>query len=115
MLLHSRGKTGEHQPTDINALLAEYTNLAYHGLRARDSSFNVTIDSSYDDSIGQVQAVPQDLSRVFLNILNNACYAANEKRKEAIADFSPTLTVQTKNLGEKIEVRVRDNGQRNSA
>ncbi|HZS48034.1 MAG TPA: ATP-binding protein [Blastocatellia bacterium] len=110
MLLHSRGRTGEHQPTDINALLAEYTNLAYHGLRARDSSFNVTINSNYDDSVGQISVVPQDLSRVFLNILNNACYAANEKRKNAPASFSPTLSVQTKNLGDKIEVRIRDNG-----
>ncbi|HLX13301.1 MAG TPA: two-component regulator propeller domain-containing protein [Bacteroidota bacterium] len=110
MLLHSRGKTGERQMTDLNALLAEYTSLAYHGMRAQDSSFNVKIETKFDDTIGQVNIVPQDLSRVFLNIINNGCYAANDKKKRAPNGFAPTISVSSKNLGNKFEVRIRDNG-----
>jgi signal transduction histidine kinase len=110
MLLHSRGQPGQRQPTDLNALLAEYVNLAYHGLRAKDSSFNVALEKDYDPSIGQISVVPQDLSRVFLNIANNACYAANERKKSAGPDFIPTVRVSTKNLGDRVEVRIRDNG-----
>ncbi len=110
MLLHSRGKAGERQPTDINALLAEYVNLAYHGLRAQDSSFNVKIESKYDDTIGPIDVVPQDVSRVFLNIVNNGCYSANEKKKSGLNGFMPTIWVCTKNMGEKVQVRIRDNG-----
>ncbi len=110
MLLHSRGKSGERMPTDINTLLDEYVSLAYHGLRAQDTSFNITIQTNYDKSIEPIDVVPQDLSRVFLNIVNNACYAANEKKKSAGQSFSPVLSVCTKNFGDKIEVRIRDNG-----
>jgi signal transduction histidine kinase len=110
MLQHSRGQAGEHQPTDINAMLDEYVNLAYHGMRAQDASFNVTIERQFESGAGMVDAVPQDISRVFLNILNNACYAANEKARKASADFAPTLTVRTVNLGDAVEVRIRDNG-----
>ncbi|MCX7019702.1 MAG: ATP-binding protein [bacterium] len=110
MLQHSRGKTGERHPTDVNALLAEYVNLAYHGLRAQDVNFNITIESSYDPAAGIIDAVPQDLSRVFLNIVNNACYAANEKKTTAGDGFMPTIRVSTKNLNGRVEVRVRDNG-----
>jgi signal transduction histidine kinase len=81
MLLHSRGKAGELQKTDINNLLLEYVNLAYHGFRAQDSSFNVKIESNYDPSVGTINVVPQNLSRVFLNIINNACYSVHEKTK----------------------------------
>jgi len=111
MLLHSRGQAGERQATDLNAMLEEYVNLAYHGMRAQDSSFNVTIVRELAPDIGKIDAVPQDLSRVFLNILNNACYAANDKAKKAAPGFAPTLTVRTVNLGEWVEVRIRDNGQ----
>jgi ligand-binding sensor domain-containing protein/signal transduction histidine kinase len=110
MLLHSRGKTGERQLTDLNALLLEYTNLAYHGMRAQDSSFNVKIETHLDDAVGKVNIVPQDLSRVFLNIINNGCYSANDKKKHAPNGFAPTITVSSKNLGDKFEVRIRDNG-----
>jgi ligand-binding sensor domain-containing protein/signal transduction histidine kinase len=110
MLLHSRGKTGERQPTDLNALLAEYTNLAYHGLRAQDSSFNIKIETQFDDTIGKVNVVPQDLSRVFLNIINNGCYSANDKKKSRPNGFAPTIRVSSKNLGDKFEVRIWDNG-----
>jgi signal transduction histidine kinase/ligand-binding sensor domain-containing protein len=112
MLLHSRGQKGERQPTDINAVLEEYLSLSYHGMRAKDSSFNVAIERDYDRNLGKVQVIPQDLSRVFLNILNNACYAVSEKQKQ-MGDggrYEPTLSVRTRNLGERVEVRIRDNG-----
>ena len=110
MLMHSRGQGNERQLTDINALLAEYVNLAYHGMRAKDSSFNITIETHYDSTIGQINIVPQNISRVFLNVINNACYAAHDKKKAVDTDFTPTLSVTTKNLGDKIEIRIRDNG-----
>jgi ligand-binding sensor domain-containing protein/signal transduction histidine kinase len=110
MLLHSRGKSGERQETDLNALLAEYTNLAYHGMRAQDQSFNVKIETEFDPSIGMVSVVPQDLSRAFLNIVNNACYAANDKRRTARNGFSPVVRVSAKNLAGAVEIRIRDNG-----
>lgn len=110
MLLHSRGGAGDRQPTDLNALVAEYVGLAFHGLRALDPSFNVTIEADYDPAVGRVIAVPQDLSRVFLNIANNACYAANAKRKVAGPGFSPKVSVRTKSLDDRVEVRIRDNG-----
>ena len=108
MLLHSRGHAGERQDADINALLEEYVNLAYHGMRAQDSSFNVTIERDYDPAVGNMLAVPQDLSRVFLNIVNNACYATHEQKQQPSArraGFPPTLTVTTRNLGDGVEVR----------
>jgi ligand-binding sensor domain-containing protein/signal transduction histidine kinase len=110
MLLHSRGKSGERQETDLNALLAEYTNLAYHGMRAQDQSFNVKIETDLDPSIGKVSVVPQDLSRAFLNIVNNACYAANDKRKTSKNGFSPVVRVSAKNIPGAVEIRIRDNG-----
>jgi PAS domain S-box-containing protein len=110
MLLHSRGESGEWQATDLNILLAEYVNLAYHGMRAKEASFNITIESDYDDSIGQVQLVPQDISRVFLNLINNACYATHKKKQEMGDEFSPLLAVRTRNLGVNFEIRIRDNG-----
>jgi ligand-binding sensor domain-containing protein/signal transduction histidine kinase len=110
MLLHSKGKSGEWQETDLNALLAEYTNLAYHGMRAQDQSFNVRIETEFDPSIGKVKLVPQDLSRAILNIVNNACYAAYEKKKALKDGFSPVVRVSAKNLAEGIEIRIRDNG-----
>ncbi|OAI39827.1 hypothetical protein AYO40_05395 [Planctomycetaceae bacterium SCGC AG-212-D15] len=110
MLAHSRGGKGERRPTDINALLQEYVNLAYHGLRAQDVSFNVALELDLDKSLTPVSVVPQDLSRVFLNIANNACYAAFQRKKREGAAFQPKLTARTKNLGERIEIRIRDNG-----
>jgi signal transduction histidine kinase/ligand-binding sensor domain-containing protein len=110
MLLHSRGKAGERQETDLNALLAEYTNLAYHGMRAQDHTFNVKLETDLDPSIGKISVVPQDLSRAFLNIVNNACYAANDRRKSAKNGFNPVVKVSARNLRESVEIRVRDNG-----
>jgi ligand-binding sensor domain-containing protein/signal transduction histidine kinase len=110
MLLHSRGKAGERQLTDLNALLAEYTNLAYHGMRAQDSSFNVKIETDLDPSVGTVNVVPQDLSRAFLNIVNNACYAAYDKRKTAGSGFNPVVRVSARAIANGVEIRIRDNG-----
>jgi signal transduction histidine kinase len=110
MMMHSRGRTGQREMTDVNYLLDEAVNLTYHGLRAQDVSFNVAIEKKYDETIGKIDAVPQDLQRVFLNIINNACYAAHEQKARLGEGFSPKLSVRSKNLGDKIEIRIRDNG-----
>jgi signal transduction histidine kinase len=110
MLQHSRGAPAEPQSTDLNALLAESVNLAYHGMRAQDPSFNIRLETVYAPAVGMVRVVAQDLSRVFLNIMNNACYAAHARKKTAGAGFAPTVSVQTRSLGEYIEIRIRDNG-----
>jgi signal transduction histidine kinase len=111
MLLHSRGQAGEKQPTDINAVLAEYVNLGYHGMRAQDVNFNIKIVSDYDQSIGMINVVPQNLSRVFLNIINNACYSTHEKKMQLKDAYFPELTVLTKNGPDQVEIRIRDNGK----
>jgi signal transduction histidine kinase len=111
MLLHSRGKAGDKQLTDVNAVLAEYVNLGYHGMRAQDNTFNLKIDADYDSTIGMINVVPQNISRVFLNIINNACYSTNLKKKELKDAYFPILQIQTKNLGGKVEIRIRDNGK----
>ncbi|MEP6489653.1 ATP-binding protein [Microcoleus vaginatus GB2-A3] len=110
MLLHSRGQSGHWEATDINSLLAEYINLAYHGMRAKEAAFNITIETDYDNDIGKVEVVPQDIGRVFLNIISNACYATYKKKQEMGEEFSPLLDVRTRNLGDAIEIRIRDNG-----
>jgi signal transduction histidine kinase/HAMP domain-containing protein len=111
MLLHSRGKAGDKQPTDVNAVLAEYVNLGYHGMRAQDNTFNLKIESDYDTTIGMINIVPQDISRVFLNIINNACYSTNQKKKELKDAYFPILQITTRNLNDKVEIRIRDNGE----
>jgi two-component system NtrC family sensor kinase len=110
MLLHSRGTSGEKTLTDINELLDQYVNLAYHGLRAQNKDFNISIEKNYDDTLEKINVVPQDISRVFLNIINNACYAAYDKKKKGENNFSPILRVSTKNLKDKVEIRIADNG-----
>jgi PAS domain S-box-containing protein len=110
MLLHSRGQSGQWEATDINSLLAEYINLAYHGMRAKEAGFNITIETDYDNDIGEIEVVPQDIGRVFLNIISNACYAAYKKQQEMGEVFSPLLDVRTRNLRDAIEIRIRDNG-----
>jgi signal transduction histidine kinase len=111
MLLHSRGKTDEKQPTDINAVLAEYVNLGYHGMRALNTGFNIKIDAEYDRTIGLINVAPQDLSRVFLNIINNACYSTQEKKEQLKNAYFPILTIRTKNADGMVEIRIRDNGK----
>ena len=111
MLLHSRGTSGEKTLTDINDLLDQYVNLAYHGMRAQNKEFNITIEKDYDESLEKINVIPQDISRVFLNIINNACYAAYDRKKKSSEDnFSPILKVSTKKLDEKVEIRIGDNG-----
>lgn len=101
---------GKHEKTALNPLLAEAVNLAYHGLRAREPSFNITIVSDYDESIKDVDIVPADIRRVLLNVVNNACYAAHQRKRSAGPEFSPKLTVKSRDLGDRVEVRIRDNG-----
>jgi signal transduction histidine kinase len=111
MLLHSRGTSGEKTLTDINDLLEQDVNLAYHGMRAQNKEFNISIEKDYDKSLEKIRVIPQDLSRVFLNVINNGCYAAYERKKKSSENnFSPTLKVSTKNLDSKVEIRIDDNG-----
>ena len=110
MLLHSREGSGEHRPADINAIVEESLNLAYHGARAEKPNFNVTLKRDLDPAAGMVDVYPQEITRVFLNLISNGFYAA-AKRKESAADgFEPMLSASTKNLGSKVEIRIRDNG-----
>ncbi len=111
MLLHSRVSSGEKTPTDINDLLDQYLNLAYHGMKAQNKEFNIIIEKDYDESLEKLNVIPQDLSRAFLNLINNACYAAYDKlKKGGDSSFLPSLKVSTKNHKEKIEIRITDNG-----
>ena len=110
MLLHSRGTAGEPQETDLNALLDEAVHLAYHSLRAKNIKFNTIIKTDYDPMLRPVSVVPQDLSRVFLNLINNACYATHQKQAQLGVDYSPLIKVATKNLAEQVEIRIYDNG-----
>ncbi|MEO7174435.1 MAG: ATP-binding protein [Saprospiraceae bacterium] len=123
MLQHSRSSGGQKEPTDINALCDEYLRLSYHGLRAKDKSFNATIKTDFDNSIGSINIIPQDIGRVILNLLTNAFYAVNERHRDALnaspllnaspsqpPHYEPTVTINTKKIGDKVEIRVSDNG-----
>lgn len=110
MLQHSRSSSGKNEPTDINALADEYLRLAYHGLRARDKTFNATLKTQFDDSVGMVTVLTQDLGRVILNLITNAFYAVSEKKKLNILGYEPTIMVSTKKLEDKVQITVADNG-----
>ncbi|WP_294818604.1 ATP-binding protein [uncultured Flavobacterium sp.] len=113
MLQHSRASSGQKEPTDINALADEYLRLAYHGLRAKDKSFNAELVMDFDENLPKVNAIPQDLGRVLLNLFTNAFYATQEKSKQSQSQFSvykPVVTVTTKQSGNTVEVIVKDNG-----
>ena len=111
MLQHSRMSTGQKELTDINALAEEYLRLAYHGLRAKDKAFNSQTDTNFDNSIGKIKVVPQDIGRVMLNLINNAFYAVSEKKNKAPHGYEPMVTVTTKKLTpDKVEIKVTDNG-----
>jgi two-component system, NtrC family, sensor kinase len=110
MLLHSRSSTGVKEPTDINALTNEYLRLAYHGIRAKDNSFNAELNTDFDHSIGKINIIPQDIGRVLLNVYNNAFYAVAEKKKSSGAAYTPVISVSTKKTEKRICIRVRDNG-----
>jgi signal transduction histidine kinase len=110
MLQHSRTTSGQKEPADINKIADEYLHLAYHGMRAKDKSFNITMKTSYDPAIESIKIIPQDIGRVLLNLYNNAFYAVTEKKNEHHAAFDPTISVRTKKVDDKIEIRVGDNG-----
>src|SRR5678815_4127906 len=110
MLQHSRSSSGIKEPTDINELADEYLRLAYHGLRAKDKSFNATMKTDFDDSVGKVSIVQQEIGRVVLNLINNAFYAVNEKQNHNLKGYEPTVSVSTKKTNGKVEIRVADNG-----
>ncbi len=110
MLQHSRSSSGIKEATDINALCDEYLRLSYHGLRAKNKSFNATIKTDFDNSIGKINIIPQDIGRVILNLLTNAFYAVDEKKKLGIENYEPTVSISTKMINNKVEIRVTDNG-----
>jgi len=110
MLQHSRQTKGAKEPTDINALCNEYLTLSYHGVRARDKSFNAKLMTDFDFSIETINLIPEEIGRVLLNLINNAFYAVGEKRKQNIPGYEPTVAIDTKKTDSKIEIRVRDNG-----
>jgi signal transduction histidine kinase len=110
MLLHSREGSGEHRPADINAILEESLNLAYHGARAEKSGFNITLRRDLDPKAGMIDLYPQEISRVFLNLISNGFYAATKRKEAGEAGFEPMLGASTKNLGNAVEIRIRDNG-----
>ncbi len=115
MLQHSRGSSGEKEPTDINALADEYLRLSYHGLRARDKSFTADFKLEADTNLPKVNVVPQDMGRVLLNLINNAFYAVSEKAKQNLDGYKPYVMVSTRQItphsgGQGVEIRVKDNG-----
>ncbi len=110
MLQHSRAGSGTKEPTDINALCDEYLRLAYHGLRAKDKSFNADFKTDLDAALPKLNIVPQDMGRVVLNLITNAFYVVNEKSKEQIEGYQPTVSVKTQNVSGKISISVKDNG-----
>ena len=111
MLLHSREGSGDHRPADINALLDESLNLAYHGARAEKPAFNVTLQRDFDPAAGTIEIFPQEITRVFLNLISNGFYAVTRRKAElGEADFDPLLSATTKDLGDIVEIRIRDNG-----
>jgi signal transduction histidine kinase len=110
MLLHSREGSGEHQPTDVNALVEESLNLAYHGARAEKPQFNVTLRRELDPDAGTVEVFPQEITRVLLNLISNGFYAVAKRGSEIGSEFEPALSASTHSRGEYVEIRIRDNG-----
>jgi signal transduction histidine kinase len=110
MLLHSREGSGEHRLVDINALVEESLNLAYHGARAEKQGFNVTLERALDPATGEADVFPQDITRVLLNLILNGFYAATKRKAQAGDGFEPTLAAATRSLGDRVEIRIRDNG-----
>jgi len=110
MLLHSRSSAGVKESTDINILADEYLRLSYHGLRAKDKTFNAAMNTDFDISVGKIDIIPQDFGRVLLNLYNNSFYAVSEKKKLYPTSYEPTVSVSTKKIGDRVEIRVKDNG-----
>jgi GAF domain-containing protein len=115
MLLHSREGSGEHRPVNVNALVEESLNLAYHGARAEKQGFKINMERSFDPTVGQVDVYPQEITRALLNLISNGFYAATQRKEQDKSDgYEPTLMAGTKNLGDKVEIRIRDNGSGSS-
>ena len=110
MLLHSREGSGDHRPADINALVDESLNLAYHGARAEKPQFNVTLQRNFDPNAGMIEMFPQEITRVFLNLIANGFYAVNKRKTENNEDFDPVVSATTTDRGSHVEIRIRDNG-----
>lgn len=110
MIQHSRASEGNRGPADINKLADEYLRLSYQGLRAKDKSFKATLQTIFDESIGTVNIIPQDIGKVLLNLYNNAFYAVTEKSKQQSENYQPTVSVTTKKINNKVEIKVADNG-----
>jgi signal transduction histidine kinase len=120
MLQHSRTSTGIKEPTDINALADEYLRLSYHGLRAKDKNFNATLKTDFDERIGKINIIPQDIGRVLLNLFNNAFYACTDRSRSAVNEtlqqtedgnqYEPTVSVTTRRSGNSVTITVSDNG-----
>jgi signal transduction histidine kinase len=110
MLQHSRDGSGEHRPADINAIVDESLNLAYHGARAEKADFSIALQRDLDPSVGMAEVYPQEITRVLLNLISNGFYATTKRKAEAVDGFEPTLFATTTNLGDKVEIRIRDNG-----
>jgi signal transduction histidine kinase len=110
MLEHSRASSSQKELTDLNRLIDEYLRLAYHGLRAKDKNFNAAISKSFDESIGKIGIVPQEIGRVLLNLFNNAFYAVEEQRRQAGEDYEPIVAVSSKRVNDKIIIAIKDNG-----
>jgi two-component system, NtrC family, sensor kinase len=110
MLQHSREGSGEHRPADINAIVDESLNLAYHGARAEKAGFSIAFQRDLDPSVGMADVYPQEITRVLLNLISNGFYATTKRRAEVGDGFEPMLSAATRNLGDKVEIRIRDNG-----
>ena len=111
MLLHSRQTSGEHRSVDLNALVEESLDFAYHGARAEKGGFNISLERSFDPAAGEVNLLPQEITRVLLNLISNSFYATTQRRAEANGgNYEPILTAATKNLGDSVEIKIRDNG-----
>jgi len=111
MLLHSREDAGERRLVNVNALVEESLNLAYHGARAEKQGFTIALERSFDPAAGEVEAFPQEITRVLLNLISNGFYAATKRQaREGGNGFEPTITAATKSLGDRVEIRIRDNG-----
>ncbi len=110
MLQHSRTSTGKKEPTDINSLADEFLRLSYHGIRAKEKTFYATLQKDFDKNLEKINLIPQDIGRVLLNLYNNAFYAVSDKKKEQKDGYEPTVSVSTKKINDKIEIRVADNG-----
>ena len=110
MLQHSRTSSGQKELTDINVLCDEYLRLSYHGLRAKDKSFNAKFETDFDSTLEKINVIPQDIGRVILNLINNAFYAVTEKKKQSPNGYEPTVSVSTMQRDDKVEIKVADNG-----